>query len=336
VPANGRAPRIGDLVQWTINGKDQFATPKHVLRIDPGPDGQLYCEVEGESCRAPLAQCTTAEPDPPPAPQEGQGSALDEALKLRDLEYWPIAVYPPGVMRPGDDQPTKGKEPIGNEWGLNRRTRRWLESTFRKYSGANVGMLFGPERAPGRLWLIDVEGDGPRAAESLVTLLGGEVIITPGWQSVRGFHIIFVADGARLLELLAAAGATESKEPGKAGVWHLPALPDLEIRVGGFKDDGTVKQVQSVVPPSPGTNGVPRTWTTGPETTVAELPGAAYAFLQAVAEVIAEERAEREAIQGEPPLEGGNGRPSGFTMRAPATTGGDQIGRYAAAALDKE
>src|SRR5262249_28455430 len=148
-------------------------------------------------------------------------------------------------------------------------------------------------------------------------------------------HLIFVADGTRLLELLAAAGGQEGKGL-KAGVWHLPALPDLEIRVGGFKDDGTVKQVQSVVPPSPGTDGVPRTWKTPPETPVAERPGASYAFLQGVAEVNAEERAEREAIQDESLLPGGGSKPSGFGTKAPATTQQDRIDAYARSALDSE
>jgi hypothetical protein len=59
------------------------------------------------------------------------------------------------------------------------------------------------------LWLIDIERDGPQAPESLASPLGGEIITTLSWDSTRGFHIIFVADGARLLELLAAAGARE-------------------------------------------------------------------------------------------------------------------------------
>jgi len=33
--------KVGDLIQWTINGTDQFNPPKRVMGIDPTPDGQL-------------------------------------------------------------------------------------------------------------------------------------------------------------------------------------------------------------------------------------------------------------------------------------------------------
>jgi hypothetical protein len=108
--------------------------------------------------------------------------------------------------------------------------------------------------------LIDLEGDGPQAGESLATLLGGESLSTLAWYATRGEHRVFTADGERLLRLLTAAGAKEGTGI-KVGVWHLGALPDLEIRVGGYHADGSVKQVQSVVPPTPGTDGAPRRWT---------------------------------------------------------------------------
>jgi putative DNA primase/helicase len=57
----------------------------------------------------------------------------------------------------------------------------------------------------------------------------------------------------------------------------------LEWRIGGYKDDGAVKQVQSVVPPTKGEDGAPRVWGTGPSTPVAELPESAYAILEELA-----------------------------------------------------
>jgi hypothetical protein len=123
--AAGRV-KVGDLIQWTINVTDQFDPPKKVMGIDPTPDGQLSCEVEGESSRAPLAQCTVVEEELSP---------LDTSLRLHDLDYWPLAVWPAGAMRPSQDEPTTGKEPIDKNWGLDHRTRRWLESMFRKYPG---------------------------------------------------------------------------------------------------------------------------------------------------------------------------------------------------------
>ena len=65
-------------------------------------------------------------------------------------------------------------------------------------------------------------------------------------------------------------------EPGETwnGYW---------VYVGGLKTDGTVKQVQSVVPPTPGTDGKPRAWVSSPRVRVAPLPEAAYLFLERLA-----------------------------------------------------
>ena len=109
---------------------------------------------------------------------------------------------------------------------------------------------------------MDLEGDGPQAAESLRKLLGGD-IATMGHSSTRGGHNFFVVDtpdGERFLGLLVEAKAEALKGEGKAGVWKLPEFPDLEFRIGGFKKDQTVKQCQSVVPPTIGDNGLAREW----------------------------------------------------------------------------
>jgi Bifunctional DNA primase/polymerase, N-terminal len=236
---------------------------------------------------------------------------LDAALKLLDLGFWPIAIYPPGVQL-GEDRLSKGKEPIGKAWGLERWDQQRLRSAFEQYPSGGVGIAFGPKRAPGGGWLIDLEGDGPEAAASLATLMGGEIPVTPSWNSTRGGHTIFVANGELLLQLLAAAGATEGKRE-KVGVWKLPEIPDLEFRIGGFKSVDVVKQVQSVVPPTPGTDGEPRAWTSQPGRGVADLPSAAYAFLESLA--------ERKAIVAEGNGNGhGNGKPSnGYAPRRNGT-----------------
>ena len=186
-------------------------------------------------------------------------TCLDTALELLIAhDLWPVAIYPPGVKL--GDRMTKGKEPIGLKWGLAQWSERRIREAFRDYPTAGVGICLGPNRGPGGSWLIDIEGDGGLAETSCFRLMGGEVIATMSWSSVRGWHRVFRCDGERLLGSLARAGAQEGTGI-KSGVWHLDILPDLEIRVGGYKDDGTVKQVQSVVPPTPGTDGTPRRWT---------------------------------------------------------------------------
>jgi hypothetical protein len=212
-------------------------------------------------------------------------SNLDQALELESRGFWVIATYPEGY-KTGDGKVKTVKQPIGREWGLEPRDAQWLRSIFQKYPGAGVGICFGPNRGPAEEWLADLEGDGDLAAGSLATLLDGEVLTTMGWLSNRGGecgHNVFTVDGERLLAALAAAGATEGKGPA-AGVFKLPELPDLEFRVGGFKEDGTAKQCQSVVPPTPGTSGVPRTWKNPPSVGVLPLPECAYRFLEGIPE----------------------------------------------------
>ena len=154
---------------------------------------------------------------------------------------------------------------------------------------AGVGICLGPGRALDGSWLIDLEGDGPRAAESLAILLGGEIIPTMGWPSTRGEHALFKANGKRLLELLNAAAALQGKGH-DSGKFTLPTLPDLELRIGRFDPDGSVMQFQSNVPPTPGTDDKPRQW--NGIATIAELPEAAYAMLDGIAERIAMTKAD--------------------------------------------
>jgi hypothetical protein len=179
--------------------------------------------------------------------------ALKHGLRLTELGYWIVAIHP------------KTKRPIGSAWGLTRWDQKRLRSAFERYSDAGIGICLGPGRAPGSGCLIDIEGDGERARESLAKLLGGEIPDTPAWSSTRGEHTLFIADIDRLQQALAAAGAVEGKDEKGKGAWHLPEFPGLEFRIGGFKADGTVKQVQSVVPPTPGTDGKPRAWVRDPK-----------------------------------------------------------------------
>lgn len=212
---------------------------------------------------------------------------LEAALDLHARGFWPVTIHAKGAtirMKDGDKIAT-GKEPIGKAWGAERWTEERLRQVFRDNPGAGVGVCLGPYRGPECRWLIDPEGDGPQAAESLARLLGGEVA-TLGWGATRGSHNLFVVDtpdGERLLALLVEAKAEALKGEGKTGVWKLAELPDLEFRIGGFKPDQTVKQCQSVVPPTIGSDGKPREWSAG-AVEVAELPEAAFTFLEGIAE----------------------------------------------------
>ncbi|MHB1558588.1 MAG: phage/plasmid primase, P4 family [Isosphaeraceae bacterium] len=227
------------------------------------------------------------------------------ALALRNRGYWSHATHP------------ARKNPIGKAWGLARWPAEKINETFAAFPGAGVGIALGPARGPGGSWLVDLEVDGSEGGASLDTLLGGERPDTPSWSSARGDHALFTADGRRLQRLLTAADAKEGTDAAGKGSWHLDELPGLELRIGGYKDDGAVKQVQSVCPPTVGTDGKARAWTVTPHTAPAPLPEAAYAFLEGVA--------ERKAIQaGEVAQEPRDGHPRGV-RRDPAAYAGKAL-----------
>jgi hypothetical protein len=257
-------PELGDLVQWYVNGQDQFPEPRAIARF-ADIDGQRFCFVADSATGIPVDQVakvliplSSLPPDPRAA-----------VLALHDRGFWVVLV--------------EGKSPkiMGLGWGLNRKTKPELQTVLRRHRNAGPGICVGPDRAPDGSWLIDLEGDGPQAEESRLRLFGGESVETFSWSSTRGGHSLFTCEGEQLLDLLAAAGAVEGNGH-RVGTYKLDALPGLEIRIGGHKPDGTVKQIQSVAPPTPGDDDEPRKWNGVNE--IAPLPDAAYAFIENLAE----------------------------------------------------
>jgi hypothetical protein len=192
-------------------------------------------------------------PDDPPA--------LKTALSLLTKDLWPIPIHPPGttigVLKDGSPKISKGKEPIGDSWGLTKHTPETLRALFTAIPTANLGIKLGKEGG-----VIDIEADGdPEIAKAtLEALFGGEEIVTVGWSSTRGFHLLFRYD-IRLERYKAII----------KGDW----LPGLEIRVGAIGSTG--QQYQSVCPPSRSADGEPRRWNGHAE--IGELPDTFFAYL---------------------------------------------------------
>jgi hypothetical protein len=216
-----------------------------------------------------------------------------EAAAIAELEKgrWPTVLRPIGEIRPDGDV-SEGKDPFYSEWGLKRPTPEELNCLFAENPNRGVGRCVGPGMADHGGWMADVEGDGPEAEDSRLRLFGGEIVRTLGHESARGTHEFYLVDGRRLLKALTAIGAESDKEPGVFK--DVPTLPDLELRVGGFKDDGkTLLQIQCAIPPTIGTDGQPRK-PNGIEN-AAPFPEVGYLYL----ECLAERMREREAIQHE-------------------------------------
>src|SRR5262249_23098040 len=104
-----------------------------------------------------------------------------------------------------------------------------------------------------------------------------------------------IADPERMKILVPRLKGCEKKDDNgqittaTVGVYKHESLPGLELRLGGYKTGGkTVKQVQSVVPPSPGTDGRPRVW--NDVKTIAQAPESFYRVLEQIADSLLEQR----------------------------------------------
>src|SRR5208337_2789273 len=171
------------------------------------------------------------------------------AIDLLKRGFWPI--------------PLTDKGPRILAWGRVRPTLEFLTEYFQGHPDAGVGLRLGPESGN-----VDLEIDGPEGRESLLKVLGDEIIGTLGWSSKRGGHAIFQHD-PRLEEI--------AKSYDKGIFKDLPGLPGLELRIGLMG-----RQYQSACPPTGG-----RQWN-GVEI-VAKLPEAFYSVFEAAL--------ERESIQ---------------------------------------
>jgi len=241
----------------------------------------------------------TAQQPPWTAPVGSPAPAHETALRALQAGLWPVAIEP------------SGKSPVRIKgWGAVRPTPAGLAGIYHANPGAGVGLCLGPGRGPNGAWLIDVEGDGPLADESRERLFGNpldsgnaskrsdtesetlgnpeekrsesasECSDTVGWQSARGSHWLYTVDPDRFAAVLARLAGAERRD--KPGVYHLAAYPDLELRCGGKKPSGHAKQLQSVIPPTPATDGQPRRWIGGP--VIQSAPEGFYRALEAAAE----------------------------------------------------
>ena len=184
-----------------------------------------------------------------PAEAQNIPGVIEAARRLLRQGFRPVVLWPGGINRKLGNRnvTTSGKEPFGRNWGLKAVTDESLTSDIHYFARqgleAGCGLCLGPGRAPGEGWLLDLEGDGPEAEESRAKILGGEVLLSMGWGSVRGGHQLLTCDSDRIREVLAKLKKHEVATPGQPGVYHFPSLPGLEIRIGGLKSDGTLTRL---------------------------------------------------------------------------------------------
>jgi P4 family phage/plasmid primase-like protien len=258
--------------------------------------------------------------------KQAAANILRAAIAEHEKGFRPVILYPAGAKHPHKGT-AEGKEPFGPKWGLKDTSPKSIAEDIgyfaRRGEVPGVGLCLGPGRGPDGSWLGDLEGDGPGAEDSRLRLFGGQVIETRGWSSTRGNHGLFLLDGERLHPILARLKRFESKHKSQPGVYHFDALPGLELRVGGLKPDGAVKQLQSAIPPTPGTDGRPREWN-GVEQ-IAAAPAAFYDMLEAI---ISQTEAPADPM---PPL--GSAQRGERSGRGRRTAGSNRVDAYLRQAL---
>jgi hypothetical protein len=84
-----KSPAIGDRVQWTSGGVDQFEQPKVIISISP--DGN-YVFIDGSPTGLPIDQVRVIEPDPPAPDKIDIHSPEPRAWRDRSVELTDYAL----------------------------------------------------------------------------------------------------------------------------------------------------------------------------------------------------------------------------------------------------
>src|SRR4051794_26968202 len=98
--------------------------------------------------------------------------ALAEALRLLRMGLWPIPNHALGeiIEKKTGPEPSKGKEPIGADWGKQKHTEATLRSLWASKPDAAIGVKVGVDAG-----VIDFDVDDPVQAEPiLIDLFAGE------------------------------------------------------------------------------------------------------------------------------------------------------------------
>ncbi|MEX2141613.1 MAG: bifunctional DNA primase/polymerase [Pirellulales bacterium] len=162
--------------------------------------------------------------------EAGTGYEARERMETAALDYLSRGLPITLCGGPGRNP----KAPRGDGWQQNTWTADAMRREFRKAGALNVGLQMGA-----RSGIIDIEADSPEQERAFADLFRGcEVPRTPTFNSMRGLHRLFAYD-PRLSQTDKAVADYKG----------------LGIRIGA-NDKGA----QSLVPPSPNSDGTPREW----------------------------------------------------------------------------
>jgi hypothetical protein len=150
-------PKCGDLIQWTINGMDQFPEPEPVRDVSPC-GGFVF--VDGSRTGIPVAQVSTIRPSRPPSAHIADGDVDAIPPKLIRAKRWVVWKW---TWK--DDKGKWDKPPIDPESGFEidqTASKNWM-TFFEAHRAAlkhgdGIGIALGP--ADDRLGVVGIDLDG--------------------------------------------------------------------------------------------------------------------------------------------------------------------------------
>jgi hypothetical protein len=211
----------------------------------------------------------------------GDPPRLRGALRLLQMGLPPVVLRARGetVLRQGVATTATGKEPRFEGFAelALAADEAWLRKTWGEHPDSGVGVLLGLlPSGPGlntsywgRPGVVDLEVDDPEAARPVLRRIWPRGV--PRTLRFRSngpgrWHYLFVLDfevASRLLHAGVSAAVLRGRHTRPDGTAQGdPAYPGLEVRFGSLAPPGSgpVSQCQSVVPPTPRTDGTPRAW----------------------------------------------------------------------------
>jgi primase-polymerase (primpol)-like protein len=173
--------KVGDLIQWTINGQDQFPEPRAILKLDTH-NGDLFVFVEGTSSGIPADQVAVVRPARPPSAHIDEAGIAAIPPKLIEAIRWVVWTWKWVIDDKGNGKwdkppidPKSGAE-IDQTDPKNWMTFHQARRAARKH-GDGIGLALGPK--DNRLGVVGIDLDhcidpggriDPRAMEIVRTL----------------------------------------------------------------------------------------------------------------------------------------------------------------------
>jgi hypothetical protein len=184
-PPTATPVKLGDRVQWTSGGVDQFAAPLEVVWLS---EDRLYARVDGSMTGIRVAELSRCDDTEPLSERRGDSDAAAVHRLRRECwnrGYRPVAVFSPGAQIRGEPIKRAGKRPVSADW-INLALRDPPDAVSRSPSplALNTGILAGEVSG------CDIDVLIPEVADAIVSLIERTLGPTPLHRIGRASKIL--------------------------------------------------------------------------------------------------------------------------------------------------